>query len=346
MTYQMQSERSQQEQSSSNGSSSSNSSNSTMIASSMGSQASPGTLTDILSMIVGGQMQDSMASAHNLANVARSHNDNATAQWAGKLWTIAKTFTEIQQIIDQETMSGVKDKAALIGQLGRALADSGTVAKGDVDRILKSAGGYWQLADKDEMESSSNGTGAAAVAQNSETVEQWRMPTDRPGAHCGIATSLMLLQANGKGDMGDVHQLVSEMYIYKKGTDVDKMADAMRKRGLENVTSTRSGRLSGLMDTLQKGQPVPFGITHCVGEVVKMNSTPSSGYSHYRPGDRHERSFPPAGHWVLVVGFEGTVENPTHFLFNDPDVGGQLRATTAELIKMGDGEGRFYQITQ
>ena len=26
----------------------------------------------------------------------------------------------------------------------------------------------------------------------------------------------MLLQANGKGDMGDANQLVSEMYIYKE----------------------------------------------------------------------------------------------------------------------------------
>ena len=151
MTYQMQSERSQQEQSSSNGSSSSNSSNSTTIASSMGSQASPGTLTDVLSMIANGHMQDSMAAAHNVGNVARSHNDNATVQWAGKLWTIAKTFSEIQQIIAQESLSGVKDKAALIGQLARAVADSGTVAQGDVDRVLQSAGGYWQMADKDAI---------------------------------------------------------------------------------------------------------------------------------------------------------------------------------------------------
>ncbi len=344
MTYQMQSERSQQEQSNSNGSSSSNSSNSTMIASSMGSQSSPGTLTDVLSMIVGGQLQDGMAAAHNLANVARSHNDNATAQWAGKLWTIAKTFSEIRQIIAQETMNGVKDKAALIGQLARALADSGTVTQGDVDRVLQSAGGYWNLADKDEKEGSSNGTGAAAAAQNSETVEQYKMGTGRTGAHCGIATSLMLLQANGK--TADAHQLVSEMYIYGDGTDVDLMAESLRKRGLDSAQSTRDGTWGPLMATLEKGQPVPFGVTHCVGEIVKMNSTPSKYYSHKRPGDRYSDDFPGSGHWILVVGFEGALENPTHFLYNDPHLGGQVRATKSELERMGVGNGDFFQITQ
>ena len=346
MSYQIQLEKSQEDQSSSNRSSSSNDS---MVAASMGSQPSPRTLMDILGLISNGYMQDSMASAHNLANVARSYNDNATVQWAGKLWTIAKSFSEIQQIIAQESLSGVKDKAALIGQLVRALADSGTVAQGDVDRILTSAGGYWELADKAEKEASSNGTGAAAIAQNAETVEQYKMPTGRTGAHCGIATALMLLQANGIGAMGsmdDANQLVSEMYIYKKGTDVDLMAKSLRERGLDSAQSTREGTWGPLMTTLQKGQPVPFGVTHCVGEIVKMNSNSSKYFAHKRPGDRYSDDFPGSGHWILVVGFEGTSENPTHFLYNDPHLGGQVRATKSELEKMGVGNGNFFQITQ
>ena len=113
--------------------------------------------------------------------------------------------------------------------------------------------------------------------------------------------------------MGDANQLVSEMYIHGSGTDVDLMAKSLRKRGLDNAQSTRDGTWGPLMATLQKGQPVPFGVTHCVGEIVKMNSNPSKYFAHKRPGDRYSDDFPGSGHWILVVGFEGTPENPTHF---------------------------------
>lgn len=140
--------------------------------------------------------------------------------------------------------------------------------------------------------------------------------------------------------------LLRWIIIQGNGTDVDLMAKSMRDRGLESAQGTRTGTLPQLIATLQKGQPVPFGIAYAEGEVVKMNSSRSNHYGHYRPGDRHYRKFPPAGHWVLVVGFEGSPENPTHFIFNDPDVGGQIRATKNELINMGVGNGNFYQITQ
>ena len=39
----------------------------------------------------------------------------------------------------------------------------------DAERVLKSAGGYWEMADKSAKETSSNGTGAAAIAK---TVKQ------------------------------------------------------------------------------------------------------------------------------------------------------------------------------
>ena len=344
MSYQMQSEQSKQKES---GSGSSTSSNPSLVGASMsGASSPPSTLKDILSMIVDGHMQQSMMSAHQLAEVARKHNDTSTVQWAGKLWTIANGFSEIQKIIAQETMTGVKDKAALIGRLARSLADSRTVSQEDVDRVLTSAGGYWQLADKDEKQSKSNGTGAAATAQNAETVEQYKMGTGRTWAHCGIATSLMLLQANDLGSMEDANDLVSEMYIHGSGTDVDLMAKSLRKRGLDSAQSTRNGTWGPLIATLQKGQPVPFGVTHCVGEIVKMNSTPSKYFAHKNPGDRYSDDFPGSGHWILVVGFEGTPENPSHFLYNDPHLGGQVRVTKSELEKMGVGSGNFFQITQ
>lgn len=305
-------------------------------------------LADVFDCIASGHIQEAKYSAHFLAEQARKHQDNQTTQWAGKIWTIANAFSDIQSAISQEVMDGVKEKAALIGQLTRDLMSNGHIGKESGERILTSAGGYWTAADKESKnkQNTSQAGGAAAVAMNSETVEQHKMPTGNNGVHCGIATTLMLLQANGQGDMGDANQLVSEMYISNAGTDVDLMAQSLRDRGLETAEGTRTGTFEQLMGTLSQGQPVPFGIAYSTGEVVKMNKTFSKYYAHYQPGDRHYRKFGGSGHWVLVVGFEGSVENPTHFIFNDPDVGGQLRATKAELEQMGVGNGQFYQVTQ
>ena len=56
---------------------------------------------------------------------------------------------------------------------------------------------------------------------------------------------MMMLYANGKGDKNNVSQerdqLISEMYNYNVGTDVDQMAAALRKRGLTDSKSTRNG---------------------------------------------------------------------------------------------------------
>ena len=340
-----QSQQSQSQQSESSNNSSS--AGSTASQSTQLQQAGGLTLSTAFDQMVNGFISQAKNTAHQVAEMARQHQDNQTAQWAGKVWTIANTFSGIQQSIAQEKMDGVKEKSAFAGEQIRAVMGTGQVSQESAEKLLKSAGGYWTLADKEAKENTSaNASGAAEKALNSETVEQHHMPTNRPGAHCGIATALMLLQANGKGDMGDANQLVSEMYILGDGTDVDLMGQALRKRGLKNAESTRSGTWTQLMDTLKKGQPVPFGVNYSVGTVVKMNSRPSKYYSHLRPGDRYEDSFPGAGHWILVVGFEGSVENPTHFLYNDPNLGGQVRASKAELEKMGVGNGQFWQVTQ
>ena len=136
------------------------------------------------------------------------------------------------------------------------------------------------------------------------------------------------------------------MYILNKGTDVKLMAAALRKRGLGNSEGTYTGTFSQLMSTLDAGQPVPFGISHMTGTIVKMNSNGSSQYGNKRVGDRHNARYGNSGHWVLVVGYEGTKEAPTHFIINDPDLGGQVRATKSELEKMGVGNGQFYQVYQ
>ena len=52
-------------------------------------------------------------------------------------------------------------------------------------------------------------------------------------------------------------------------------------------------------------------------------------------------------HWTLVlVVTRRNQEAPTHFIINDPDLGGQVRATKAEVEKMGVGNGQFFQVYQ
>ena len=104
--------------------------------------------------------------------------------------------------------------------------------------------------------------------------------------------------------------------------------------------------MKGLLDTLDKGQPVPFGVNFTDGTIIKLNSGGSERYPASRVGDYHTKRFGIGGHWVLVVGYEGSRENPTHFIVNDPDLGGQLRIEKSRLTRMGVGEGNFYQITQ
>jgi|GEM_PF-3025948 len=356
MKSQMQVEQSQEQQQSGTSQANGFGSNSAQGAT-LSSNSS--TLGSVFGLIVAGQIQESKKQIAQLADRARQHQDNQTVQWAGNIWTVAHAFSEIQHAISQEALDGVQEKAALIGTLTRGLIGSGHISQESGDRVLQSAGGYWTMANKakEEKSQTANGetpstdkntaaAGALSTAQNSETVEQYKLPTNKTWAHCGIATSMMLLQANGKGDMADANQLVSEMYISGKGSDVGLMAEAMRKRGLKTAEGTRNGTWGPLMDTLKSGQPVPFGITHSVGDVVKMNKASSKHYANYKPGDRHYRKFGESGHWVLVVGFEGSPEKPTHFLFNDPDVGGQIRATKSELEQMGVGNGQFFQITQ
>ena len=306
-------------------------------------------------MVVAGRMKAAKDAAHQLAETARQHQDNQTAQWAGKIWTIANAFVEIHQMVISESMTGLKEKAGLIGDVTRSLIGAQALDADAAERVIQAAGGYWTMAEEaaKAAATSSNGNGDSALerASNSETIEQHRLPTSRGWAYCGIATSMMLLHANGKGNpeqrQAEMNELVSEMYIPGSGSSVVAMAQAMRKRGLDKATGTTSGTFSQLMQTLESGQPVPFGVEYVKGTVVKMNqSVPSKYNSHLKAGDPYERRFGQLGHWVLVVGYEGSPENPTHFIYNDPDLGGQLKTTRSDLERMGVGNGQFFQVYQ
>ena len=59
-----------------------------------------------------------------------------------------------------------------------------------------------------------------------------------------------------------------------------------------------------------------------VENSTKLNSNGSKNYPYRRVGDRHKAQYGPLEHWVLIVGYEGTKEAPTHFILKDPDFGG------------------------
>jgi len=166
---------------------------------------------------------------------------------------------------------------------------------------------------------------------------------------CGLATMAMMLQANGK-DAGtsrsELDEYAKAMYIEGKGTAGASMAEYLRSQGLENSNFRLNGSRTKLVESLQTGQPVPLGVTSSRGEVTRLKGGSSERYPHLRVGDRHDKSFSGGGHWVLVTRFEGKADKPTAFYVNDPDVGGQLKVTPAELSKMSEGEGHYWMVEQ
>ena len=116
-------------------------------------------------MIVQGSLRDAKDSAHHIAEMARQIQDNQTIQHAGQIWTIADSFGQIQEAINSENMSGIKPLTSTAADLTRALMSSGVISQGYGERILESAGGYWNMAEDAAKEISSNASGAAANAQ-------------------------------------------------------------------------------------------------------------------------------------------------------------------------------------
>ena len=270
----------------------------------------------------------------------RASGETDSAAVAGKIWTIAHSLMESQSQISSKQYSQAKVSASTAASTARTLMDSDVFDAALLDKVIQAAGGYWTIAN--DAAKALSDTASQTTLQDSETVDQYALPHSRNWAYCGVATSIMLLRANGGSPPANLQQdmteLASEIYVTGSGSDVDLMAQALRERGLENATSTRTGNFEQLLDTLDSGQPVPFGVTHTKGQVIKLNSGGSTNYPHLQVGNQHEAQYPGSGHWVLVVGYEGSRENPTHFIYNDPAVGGQLRVTKDALGRMGVGK--------
>lgn len=170
------------------------------------------------------------------------------------------------------------------------------------------------------------------------------------GAFCGLATMAMMLQANGKNagtSTADLNQYASAMYNKNAGgTSGRAMAAYLRKEGLKDSSFTTRGTTSRLVQSLQSGQTVPLGVVHTAGEVTKLEGGKSARYPNLKVGDRHFHKFQGSGHWLLVTRFEGKPEKPTSFYVNDPDLGGELRCTMAELDAMAAGSGQYWMVEQ
>ncbi len=180
-------------------------------------------------------------------------------------------------------------------------------------------------------------------------MDQHEFDHQNSGAFCGLATMAMMLQANGK-DAGTSHPELNEyarsIYTAGKGTSGAAMAAYLRREGLDDSSFVTNGTRSRLVESLESGQPVPLGVVMCAGEVSRLKGGSSERYPHLEVGDRHHHKFGASGHWVLVTRFEGKPEKPSAFYVNDPDLGGQLKVTPAELEQMASGEGQYWMVEQ
>ena len=170
------------------------------------------------------------------------------------------------------------------------------------------------------------------------------------GSFCGLATMVMMMQANGlEGgtSISELDQYASKIYNKDAGgTSGTAMAQYLAGEGLADSSFTTQGTTTRLIRSLQAGQPVPFGVLHIKGEVTRLKGGSSQRYPNLKVGERHEHRFGESGHWVLVTRFEGKADNPTAYYLNDPDMGGELKCTPAELEAIGEGDGKYWMIEQ
>ena len=160
----------------------------------------------------------------------------------------------------------------------------------------------------------------------------------------------MMAQANGsKIGTGykDLDRVGRQMYFPGQGTSGQAMAQFLRDQGMENSNYTTTGTLDDVNRSLKAGQPVPLGVLSSQGTIHAMgNGGYSARYGQRRVNQTHSKSFGPGGHWVLVTGAEGNPDNPSAYIVNDPDLGGQLRVTPSQLSSMGVANGAFWIVRQ
>lgn len=310
---------------------------------SRGTPSAPhGLLDAAFDAILGGDWDGAQAAAHAVAETARAEGDDATVDRAGIAWQIAAAFESSQDAMEARDFSSAQVHAARAADRARSLRNEAPAYNEDLTRIVDSAGTAWSLAE--ETKKTAGGTGRTAPLVDQHQLDHWNR-----GAFCGIATMIMILRANGieqESDTTSLDALASRVYHPGQGTSGQQMAGVLRERGLKGSAFTTQGTRGEVLETLAGGQALPLGVVRVEGTVMQLEGGASERYAFRRVGDHHEREFPGSGHWVLVTGFEGSRDKPTAFHVNDPDLGGTLRCTPAQLDSMGAGSGSFWMVHQ
>ena len=253
--------------------------------------------------------------------------------WSGRLQTLDKA----QDAMAEKRFEAAKGHATHAAAQSRALLPTGAVEADDLQLAITSAGQAWELARTAAEQAVKDRRG-----RPTEMMDQHQLPHWNNGAFCGIAVMIMMLRANGMeqgSSTADLDALARRVYISGKGTSGSAMSGVLRERGIQDSRFTTTGTQATLIQSLEKGQTVPFGVTSVEGTVTKLEGGSSHRYNR-RVGDPHQRKFRGAGHWVLVTGYEGTPERPTAFFVNDP-IRRELRCTPMQISRMGEGSGSF-----
>ena len=302
-------------------------------------------LDSVLDHIIAGSFEDAQSAAHTTANQARSTGGDSEASQAGLAWQIAAAFDKAQDAMAEKNYEAAKSHAANAATQARALLSAQAASADDLNLIISSAGEAWTVANKAAEQAAKDRQGGL----DAPMLDQHEFNHWNKGAFCGLATMIMMLRANGieqGSGNADLNALASQVYIPDAGTSGSAMASVLRQKGLKDSNYVTNGGRSKLIASLDKGQTVPFGVVLCSGTITKLAGGSSQRYSGARVGDQHYRRFGPSGHWVLVTRYEGKPEAPTAFIVNDPDLGGELRCTPAQLESMGAGSGNFWMVHQ
>lgn len=299
-------------------------------------------LDSVFDLVLAGDFDGAKAGARAAAQSAREAGQADLSWQAGLVWQVADGFDKAEDAVEDKRFAEARTHASAAADRSRDLLPTGAVDTADLDKAIQSAGKVWELADKAARSSSGKG-------RDTPMIDQHQLDHARNWAFCGVATLVMMLRANGIDQgtsRGDLNQLAGRVYHKGSGTSGASMAGVLRERGLEDSTYTTTGTVSHLVASLDKGQPVPFGVMSVRGTVTKLEGGQSERYGSRRVGDAHHREFKGSGHWVIVTRYEGKAEKPSAYFVNDPDLGGELRCTPAQLDQMGMGSGSYWMVHQ
>lgn len=156
-----------------------------------------------------------------------------------------------------------------------------------------------------------------------------------PWGYCGIAALRMVLRLEGLADPGAdaVALRGAAPYIPGAGSDPSRLAARARELGLSGASFRNATRLADITTSVDGGRPV------LVGGIGPFSARLDGGGTKARTY--------PAGHWLVVTGWEPDARGqPARLQLNDPDGGHRLTMTRAEFLRFfaPQGDGSIWAI--